>query len=139
MEKIIEQLERRMEANRFATYNHLELETVERDRVVVRMEIRPESKNPHGIVHGGALYTMADNACGTAAHTDGRTYVTQHGGLNFLTNRNEGVLRAEAKIRRRGKMTCLAAVDITDEAGTLLATGEFLFFCVSETQNFGNQ
>ena len=135
MDQILEQLKERMERNLFAIYNHLELETVERDRVVVRMEIRPESKNPHGIVHGGALYTMADNASGTAAHTDGRAYVTQHGSLNFLSNRQEGVLRAEARIRRRGRMTCLAAVDITDEAGVLLATGEFSFFCVSETQN----
>ena len=135
MEQIIEKLKERMEKNLFAIYNHLELETVERDRVVVKMEIRPESKNPHGIVHGGALYTMADNASGTAAHTDGRAYVTQHGSLNFLTNRSEGVLRAEAKIRRRGQRTCLAAVDITDEAGTLLATGDFSFFCVSQTQD----
>lgn len=134
MEQIIKKLERRMEKNYFAVYNHLELECVEPDRAVVRMEIRQESKNPHGIVHGGALYTMADNASGTAAHTDGRTYVTQHGSLNFLTNRREGVLRAEARIRRRGQKTCLAAVDITDEAGTLLATGEFSFFCVSESQ-----
>ena len=139
MDEIVRKLEQRMEANLFARYNHLEMETVERDRAVVRLEVRPESKNPHGIVHGGALYTMADNASGIAAHTDGRAYVTQHGSLNFLSNRKEGVLRAEAKIRRRGKTTCLAAVDITAEDGTLLATGEFLFFCVSQTQDGADQ
>ena len=134
MEQIIKNLEKRMDKNYFAVYNGFRLETVERDRAVVCAEIRQESRNPHGIAHGGMLYSMADNASGVAAHTDGRTYVTQHGSMNFLTNRKEGVLRAEARIRRRGQRTCLAEVDVTHEDGTLLATGEFLFFCVSETQ-----
>ena len=63
--------------NLFATYNHIEAEFVEPDHAIFKLEIRPESKNPYGIVHGGAIYTMADNATGYAAHTDGRSYVTQ--------------------------------------------------------------
>ena len=63
--------------NLFATYNHIEVEFVEPDHAIFKLEIRPESKNPYGIVHGGAIYTMADNATGYAAHTDGRSYVTQ--------------------------------------------------------------
>ena len=50
--------------NLFATYNHIEAEFVEPDHAIFKLEIRPESKNPYGIVHGGAIYTMADNATG---------------------------------------------------------------------------
>lgn len=75
--------------NLFATYNHIEAEFVEPDHAIFKLEIRPESKNPYGIVHGGAIYTMADNATGYAAHTDGRSYVTQGSSMHFLRNQSE--------------------------------------------------
>ena len=88
--------------NLFATYNHIEAEFVEPDHAIFKLEIRPESKNPYGIVHGGAIYTMADNATGYAAHTDGRSYVTQGSSMHFLRNQSEGIVRADAKVRHRG-------------------------------------
>lgn len=120
----------RLEKNAFTAHNFMELETVERDRAVYRLEIRPESWNPYGIVHGGALYTLADDAAGVAAHSDGRLYVTQHGDLHFLDNRAHGVIRAEGRVRHRGRSTVLVEVNITDEAGLLLAAGKFSYFCV---------
>ena len=105
---------------------------MEKDRAVYRLDIRSESKNPYGMVHGGALYTMADDAAGSAVHTDGRHYVTQHGDLHFLKNQDSGTIRAEGRVRRRGKATCLAQVDITNEAGELLATGQFSYFCIDQ-------
>lgn len=120
----------RMETNAFMLHNYIELEHVEPDRAVFSLTIRPESCNPLGMVHGGAIYTMADNATGTAAHTDGRTYVTQTSALHFLRNQAQGVIHATAWVRHRGKSTVLTAVDITGEDGKLLATGEFTFFCV---------
>ena len=116
--------------NGFMHYNHIEMVSVEQDRAVFRLTIRPESKNPYGMLHGGAIYTLADNATGTAAHTDGRYYVTQTGTLHFLRNQSEGTVYATATVRHRGRSVCLTAVDITSEEGKLLATGEFTFFCV---------
>jgi len=127
---IARQAEERSKKNAFAVYNHLELESVEPDHAVYRLRIRPESKNPYGIVHGGAIYTMADNATGYAAHTDGRLYVTQASSMHFLRNQTSGVVRADARVRHRGKSTCLVDVDILGEDGKLLATGEFTYFCV---------
>lgn len=130
MDELLARMRERLSRNAFAVYNRMELEMVAPDRAVFRMEIRPESKNPFGMVHGGALYTMADNAAGTAAHTDGRAYVTQTSSLHFLRNQSAGTVRAEGRVRHRGKSTCLAEVDLTGEDGVLLATGEFTFFCV---------
>lgn len=130
MEDLLKRTRDRLSRNAFMHYNHMELESVRPDGAVFRLEIRPESKNPFGMVHGGALYTLADNAAGVAAHTDGRAYVTQTSSLHFLRNQAAGTVRAEGRVRHRGKSTCLAEVDITGEGGTLLATGEFTFFCV---------
>ena len=116
----------RLGANAFTDYNFIRLETAEPDR----LDIRPESRNPFGMVHGGALYTLADDAAGTAAHGDGRHYVTQHGDLHFLDNRAHGTVRATGRVRHRGRATVLVDVEITDGAGALLATGAFSYFCV---------
>lgn len=132
MDELLLRTRERLSRNAFMAYNHMELEAVGPDRAVFRMEVRPESKNPFGMVHGGALYTMADNAAGVAAHSDGRAYVTQTSSLHFLRNQSAGTVRAEGRVRYRGRSTCLTEVDLTGEGGALLATGEFTFFCVDE-------
>lgn len=120
----------RLKENAFTAHNFMERESVGPDRAAYRLEIRRESRNPYDMVHGGALYTLADDAAGAAAHSDGRHYVTQHGDLHFLDNRAHGTIRAEGHVRHRGRSTVLVGVDITDEAGVLLAAGEFSYFCV---------
>ena len=132
-EQIRRNTESRMRKNAFMLHNYIELESVEKDRAVFKLDIRPESCNPYGMVHGGAIYTLADNATGTAAHSDGRYYVTQTSALHFLRNQSRGTVRATAWVRHRGKSTVLTAVDITGEDGKLLATGEFTFFCVDKS------
>ena len=117
----------------FAFYNHSEVVAAEEDYVAVRLVIRPESMNPYGVVHGGMLYTLADEATGGAVHTDGRAYVTQSGTLHFLRNASDGEIRAESRVVHRGKSTALANVEITDEAGNLLATGEYTYFCIGSS------
>lgn len=119
-----------VDGNQFTLHNFMELELAEPDRAVFRLTVRPESRNPYGMVHGGAMYTLADDATGVAAHSDGRHYVTQNGSLNFLKNQPGGIIRAEAKVRHRGRTTCLVDVDITGESGVLLATGQFTYFRV---------
>ena len=132
MNDLEEMMAEREKRNGFMNHNHIEMESIEKDRAVFKLVIRPESKNPYGMVHGGAIYTLADNATGVAAHTDGRYYVTQTSALHFLRNQSEGTVRATATVRHRGKSTVLTAVDITGDDGKLIATGEFTFFCVDK-------
>ena len=111
LEHIRESAETRMRKNAFMLHNYIELERVEKDRAVFKLDIRPESCNPYGLIHGGATQTSA---------------------LHFLRNQATGTVRASAWVRHRGKSTVLTAVDITGEGGRLLATGEFTFFCVDK-------
>lgn len=134
MDRMEEQIRERIKGNGFMVYNHMELEVIEPDRAVFRLEIRPESRNVFGMVHGGALYTLADNAAGSAVHTDGRSYVTQDGGLHFLRNQAEGVVRATGTVRHRGRSTALVSVEVTGEDGIVLAMGDFSFFCVDRSR-----
>jgi len=115
----------------FMKKNHIHLAEVEQDRVITTLDAGPDSLNPYGFVHGGALFTMADCACGAAARTDGRKYVTLSSSFNFLHSGLKGdAIRAEAKVRRRGHTTCYVDVDLTNGQGELLASGSFTFFCI---------
>lgn len=115
----------------FMKHNHIRLAEVEPDRAVAALDARADCLNPYGFVHGGALFTMADCACGAAARSDGRRYVTLSSSFNFLHSGLAGdSLRAEAKVRRRGRTTCYVTVDLTNGRGELLANGSFTFFCI---------
>ncbi len=118
--------------NAFALHNGIRAHAMGPDRGEAELTLGPDSLNPYGLLHGGAYYTMADCACGYACRTDGRNYVTIHGGLNFIRSARSGTVTARAVIRHRGRSTCQADVEITDEAGTLLATGDFIFFCIDQ-------
>lgn len=134
MSEMQERMERRLEQNTFMNYTHQVLERVEKDHAVFRMDIFPESHNSFGMVHGGVIYTLADNATGCAAHSDGRHYVTQSSSFNFLRNQPEGTIYAEAKVRHRGGTTCLIDVEVTGDGGKLLASGTFTYFCVDRNK-----
>lgn len=130
MDTLKEMAEQRLSSNAFSNYNHIVLESVEPDKAVFQLDIQPNSRNAYGLVHGGAIYTLADNAAGVAALTDGRFYVTQNSSFNFFRNQAQGIVRAVAHIRHRSDSTCLAEVEILGENNHLLAIGEFTFFCV---------
>ena len=118
--------------NAFALFNGIHCSSSRPDYGEAVLTVGPDSLHPYGLLHGGAYYTMADCAGGTACRTDGRSYVTLHGGLNFIHSVRSGTVTARAVIRHRGRSTCQADVEITAEDGTLLATGDFTFFCTGQ-------
>ena len=120
--------------NPFIAHNGVELLEAEDDRALLRLVIRPESRNLYGLVHGGAIYAMADNAAGCAASTDGRTYVTQASNMRFISNQAEGEVFAEAWVTHRGRSITLIRVEIRGEGEKKLAEGDFTFFCVDRAR-----
>ena len=118
--------------NAFAEHNGIQYRVVGPEQAEATLEVVPDSLNPYGLLHGGAYYTLADCACGCACRSDGRRYVTLHGGIDFIRSARSGKVTATARVRHRGKSTCQLAVEICDGSGTLLATGDFTFFCINQ-------
>ena len=119
-----------VQANRFAAHNGIQLRQVELGKAEAVLEMGPNSVNPYGRIHGGALYTLADCAGGMACRTDGRRYVTLDGTLHFIRSADHGTITAAASVIHRGRTTSVVGVRITDQDDTLLATGDFTFFCL---------
>lgn len=120
------------EKNLFMTYNHMRLTQMWEDHAVVELELREESRNLFGGVHGGVFVTMADCAAGTAARSRGQSYVTLGNSFEFFARSEQNSMRAIATVRHRGKTICVVAVDVKDGEGKLLAAGSFTMFATGE-------
>ena len=92
------------------------------------LEIRPETRNPMGVVHGGALFTLADTVAGTAAFTTGHTCVTLDSSMQFLVAAKGDKVYCTAKPKKLGRTIAVYDVTLTDNQDRLVASGVFSFF-----------
>jgi len=70
------------------------------------LDVRPELLNPNGVVHGGALFSMADTAMGAALHTTlapGEYCATVEIKIHFLQPVSKGKLRCRTRVVQRGR------------------------------------
>lgn len=93
------------------------------DRVEATLEVREELKQPWGIVHGGAVMTLADTVAGAGAYLNaqGGQTVTVELKINLIGAVREGRIRAVAVPVHRGRTTSVWETRITDEAEKLVA------------------
>lgn len=93
------------------------------------LEVREDSRNPLGVVHGGALFTLADTVTGTAAYTIGdRPCVTLDSSMQFLSAARGDRIYCRAKPKKIGRTIVVYDVSITDGEERLVASGTFTFF-----------
>jgi acyl-CoA thioesterase len=104
----------------FAKYIGLELVHVEAGAATVRMAIKPEHLNGLGIVHGGAVFTLADYAFAAACNAAGKPTVAIHASIAFLKAARTGTLTAQANATVHAKIGQYE-IRVTDETGTLVA------------------
>lgn len=92
--------------------------------------VRPEHLNPHGVVHGGVVYTLVDYAMGGAVTSrlePGERCATLEIKINYLAAASHGVLQAEADVVERTARTAVVRAEVRDGGGRrlALATGTF--------------
>ena len=105
----------------------LELLTADGDRVTARLPVAAHLHQPYGIVHGGVYCSVVE----TCASVGGAMWFGDRGHVvgvsnhtNFLRSVREGVLDVEATPVHRGRTQQLWQVQVTDDAGRLVARGE---------------
>lgn len=77
-----------------------------------------EHLNDGGIVHGGAIATLADCAMGSALAStlaEGEQPVTVEAKINYLEPGERGTLVAEARVRRKGKRFTVLEAEVTQQ------------------------
>jgi acyl-CoA thioesterase len=70
------------------------------------LDVRPELLNPNGVVHGGALFAMADTVMGAALYTTlepGENCATIEIKIHFLQPAIKGKIRCRTRLVHRGR------------------------------------
>jgi 1,4-dihydroxy-2-naphthoyl-CoA hydrolase len=104
----------------------LEVVAASDEEVRAQVGVRPELKQPAGLLHGGVLAAMAEAmasmATFLAVQGDGKAAMGLSNSTSFLRPITEGTVHAVARRRHRGRTTWVWDVDFTDDAGRLCAT-----------------
>ena len=109
-----------------AVLMNMQIETVEKGRIVFAATPGEEHYNPHGTIHGGFTATLFDTALGCAVHSileKGLGYTTLELHVNFVRpiTRETGRLRCEAVVLHGGKRVATAEAKLTDGNDRLVA------------------
>ena len=100
----------------------LVIEEVREGYARVRMKLRADMANGHGIAHGGMIFSLADSAFAYACNSRNATTVAAHASVSFLTPAKVGEsLVAEAQERARNGRSGVYAVRVTADDGRIVA------------------
>ena len=103
------------------------IEAVDLDPTAVKLELRwrPDLCTTAGLLHGGALMTLADSAgavCAFGNLPEGAAGTsTIESKTNFLGAVRDGVVTATARPLHRGATTIVVETELRDEGGRLVA------------------
>jgi acyl-CoA thioesterase len=111
-----------LDEDKYAQHAGLELLEVTSGASKVRMEVKPYHINGVGLVHGGALFTLADFAFAAAANSHEEPAVAINASISFLKGAKAGTLYAVAEELSNSRKISVYSIRITDEQGTLIAT-----------------
>jgi uncharacterized protein (TIGR00369 family) len=121
----LKRIERAIEAVPYARLLGIELEKVVPGEATLTLATRPELSQNHGVVHGGAIASLIDTATAFAILTllePEERVTTVDLTISYLRPGLEGQMRATARVLRHGRRLLTTSAEVTNEAGTLLAT-----------------
>lgn len=95
----------------------------------MRMTVREDMLNFHGIPHGGAIFSLADAAFAAASNSHGTQAVALGMSVHYLATVPVGaMLYAEAREEKLGKRTALYHIRVTDSDGNVIASCQGLVY-----------
>jgi acyl-CoA thioesterase len=107
--------------DKFARYNGIELLEAADGHARTSMAITENHLNGLGIVHGGAIFTLADFTFAAASNSRGNIAVAINVSISFMKSATSGMLYAEAKEIAINPKLGTYTIDVTNETGELIA------------------
>jgi 1,4-dihydroxy-2-naphthoyl-CoA hydrolase len=90
-----------------------------------RVEVTDRLRQPQGVVHGGALATLAESLCSRATweavRDDGMVALGQANQATFIRPIADGHVNAKATARHRGRTTWVWDCELSDDQDRLCA------------------
>ena len=97
---------------------------------IYKLQVTSDLLNPHGLLHGGAIYTMIDTSMGGATMGTlpvGEACATIEIKVSYLAAVRGGTLTCDTSVLKKGRNVVFLESRVTDDAGKLVAaaTGSF--------------
>lgn len=128
-ETLFEAIRRKVEEEPFARKMKLELAALDTGYSLVRMKFTPDMENIFGMAHGGAIFSLIDEAFETASNSHGTVAVALNMNVTYLAPPSPGeVLSAEAKEVNKTNRTANYYITVKNQEGKLLATCQALVY-----------
>ena len=111
--------------NPFAVLIGMKLVDLKPEQATIKIEMRDELRQPHGILHGGVTATLIDTAMAYAVITcleETEKASTVDLTVHYLRPHSEGAFSCTAKIVRAGKRILTVSAEVVNEQGKQIAT-----------------
>lgn len=136
-DNILESIVKRVESEPYAKKMGLRLIKVEPGYALVEMTLKDDLKNIFDMTHGGAIFSLIDEAFEISVNSHGTVAVALNMSVTFhRTPKREGVLRCESKEAYKSKKTASYDIRVTDEDGALVASCSALAYRKQESLPF---
>jgi acyl-CoA thioesterase len=119
-------LRRAVETTPYYQLLQITLDQIDEGFARFRMPFRKELTHPYGVVHGGAIASLADTAIAFAMMTliqPGEKLTTVEFKINFFAPVNEGELSGEGRVVSKGKRVAVGEMQVKNGEGNLITKG----------------
>ncbi len=124
-EETFEAIRRSVEKEPYARNLGIRLVDLKRGWAVTEMEFSDDIKNIFGTAHGGAIFSLIDEAFGAAANSWGTVALALNVNVTYVRPPSPGeILRAEAVEVDRSETASTCEIRVLGEDGQLIATAQ---------------
>lgn len=116
-------------ADPYAKHMGIELVELKKGYAKLKMTVKEHMVNFHGIPHGGAIFTLADQAFAASCNSHGTVAVALNVNISFLAAPAVGsIIFAEGKEVNSTRRTGLYQIEVTNQEGQLIANFQGLAY-----------
>ena len=128
-ERILKQLSKRISEEPFGRIFGFELVAIKPGYAMVQMEVTERLQNSLGMVHGGAIFSLMDQAFEAASNSHGTVAVALNMNISYFRPPGlEGKLRAEAREINLTRRTGTYHIEVRDQDEKLIANCQAMVY-----------
>ena len=107
--------------DQFAKHVGIELVEAAKGKAKVRLKIKEHHLNGVNLVHGGAIFSLADFAFAVASNSHGTMALGINANISYVKSAEDGILTAEAIEVAKNSKLATYQINITNEKDDLIA------------------
>ena len=110
-----------LESDAYASHLGIELLSMEPGYARAQMPVQAFHSNMHGMVHGGAMFSLADFVFQAASNSHGVVAVAVNANISYIQAPKTEVLYAEATEVSRTRRLATYSIKVTEDGDKLVA------------------